>query len=262
MKNILVAVRFFLHAFLFLVAGVFGILKVAAAETILIPAGPFIMGSSEADIQWAVRQFHSESFDWYRDETPARTVTLPAFRIDKYEVTVGDYSSYLAATGESPPREFNPRHADRPVANVTWRRAKDFCRWAKQRLPTEAEWEKAARGTDARRYPWGNEPDALNANVRGMGDSYRNTSAGGKFPEGASPYGLMDMSGNVWEWTADWYQPYAGNEYDNDFYGEKFKVIKGGSWYSNLDLARPAVRGKALPDQQKNYIGFRCVASK
>ena len=121
---------------------------------------------------------------------------------------------------------------------------------------------KAARGTDARHYPWGNEPDALNANIRGMGDNYRNTSPVGKFPEGASPYGVMDMSGNVWEWTEDWYQPYSGNEYDNDFYGEKFKVMKGGSWYSNQDLARPAVRGKAFPDQKKNYIGFRCVASK
>ena len=256
-------VRFFLIAFLF--SGVFGVFKVSAGETVLVPEGPFIMGSSEEDIQWAVRQFHSESLDWYRDETPAHTVTLPAFHIDKYEVTVGDYALYTEATGKPPPREFeNPRlnHPNQPVVSVPWRQAKDYCLWAKKRLPTEAEWEKAARGTDARHYPWGNEPDALNANIRGMGDNYRNTSPGGKFPEGASPYGVMDMSGNVWEWTEDWYQPYLGNEYDNDFYGEKFKVIKGGSWYSNLDLARPAVRGKAFPDQKKNYIGFRCVTSK
>jgi iron(II)-dependent oxidoreductase len=72
----------------------------------------------------------------------------------------------------------------------------------------------------------------------------------------------MDLSGNVWEWIEDWYQPYPGNKYDNDFYGETFKVIKGGSWNSNLDLARPAVRGKANPEDKKNYIGFRCVVSK
>ena len=236
-----------------------------ASEMLLVPEGPFTMGSSEKDIQWAVKQFHSESMDWYRDETPAHEVTLPAFEIDKYEVTVSDYLFYMQDTGKPAPREFeNSRlnHPQQPVVSIPWQSAKDYCQWAKKRLPTEAEWEKAARGTDARYYPWGNEPDALNTNIRGKGDNYRNTSPGGKFPEGASPYGVMDMSGNVWEWTEDWYQPYAGNKYPNKFYGERFKVIKGGSWDSNLDLARPAVRGKALPDSKKNYIGFRCVASK
>ncbi len=263
-KNQYARVGFFLTVFLF--SSVFGVLtKVSAGEMVLIPAGPFIRGSSEKDIQWAVKQFHSESLDWYRDETPAHTVTLPAFRIDKYTVTVGEYSLYTGATGRPPPREFeNSRlnHPLQPVVSLPWQQAKDYCLWAKKRLPTEAQWEKAARGTDARYYPWGNEPDALNVNIRGKGDNYRNTSPGGKFPEGASPYGVMDMSGNVWEWTEDWYQPYPGNEYDNEFYGEKFKVMKGGSWNSNLDLARLAVRGKAFPEQKKNYIGFRCVVSK
>ncbi len=256
---------FFLAAFLLLGSGVFGILKVEAGEMVLIPEGPFTMGSSEEDIQWAVRQFRSESLDWYRDETPAHSVTLPAFEIDKYEVTIAEYSLFMEATGKPAPREFeNPRlnHPRQPVVSVSWQDAKDYCLWAKKRLPTEAEWEKAARGKDARHFPWGDEPDAMNANIRGKGDNYRNTSPGGKFPEGASPYGVMDMSGNVWEWTEDWYQPYPGNEFDNDFYGGKFKVIKGGSWNSNLDLARPSVRGNALPDQKKNYIGFRCVATK
>jgi|APSaa5957512535_1039671.scaffolds.fasta_scaffold00092_26 formylglycine-generating enzyme required for sulfatase activity len=255
----------FLFVFQFFVPGTSAVLKVEAGEMILIPEGPFTMGSFEKDIQWAARQFRSESLDWYRDETPAHTVTLPAFQIDKYEVTVAEYSIYMGATGKPPPREFdNSRlnHPRQPVVSLTWQLAKDYCLWAKKRLPTEAEWEKAARGTDARRYPWGNEPDALNVNIRGKGDNYRNTSPGGKFPEGASPYGVMDMSGNVWEWTEDWLQPYPGNEHDSEFYGEKFKVIKGGSWNSNLDLARPAVRGKAIPGDKKNYIGFRCVSSK
>ena len=121
-------VRFFLIAFLF--SGVFGVFKVSAGETVLVPEGPFIMGSSEEDIQWAARQFHSESLDWYRDETPAHTVTLPAFHIDKYEVTVGDYALYTEATGKPPPREFeNPRlnHPNQPVVSVPWRQAKDYC---------------------------------------------------------------------------------------------------------------------------------------
>jgi len=265
LENSVFKIWFFLLVFLFSGPDVSGVLKAQAGEMVLIPEGPFIMGSTEEDIRWAAKQFHSESLDWYRDETPAHSVSLPAFQIDKFEVTFGDYTAYMAATGKHPPREIeNSRlnHPRQPVVSVSWQEAKDYCLWAKKRLPTEAEWEKAARGTDRRHYPWGNEPDALNANIRGRGDSYRNTSLGGKFPEGASPYGVMDMSGNVWEWTEDWLQPYPDNDHANEFYGKKFKVIKGGSWDSNLDLARPAVRGKALPDQKKNYIGFRCVASK
>ena len=265
LKYFVFKVGFFLIVGLLLSSGVSRIAKVEAGEMILIPEGPFSMGSFEKDIAWAARQFRSESLDSYREETPAHTVTLPAFKIDKFEVTVGDYTKYMEATGKLPPREFeNPRlnHPRQPVVSLPWQLAKDYCLWAKKRLPTEAEWEKAARGTDARIYPWGNEPDALNTNIRGKGDNFRNTSPGGKFPEGASPYGVMDMSGNVWEWTEDWFKPYPGNEYENDFYGEKFRVIKGGSWSSNLDLARPAVRGKAIPGDKKNYIGFRCVSSK
>lgn len=256
-------VWFFLVVFLLLNLGVSGIIK--AEEMVLIPEGLFTMGSSEEDILWAAKHFHSETLDWYRDETPSHKVALPAFRMDKYEVSVGDYKLYMEATGMPAPREFeNSRlnHPRQPVVSISWQQARDYCLWAKKRLPTEEEWEKAARGTDARHYPWGNEPDALNANIIGKGDSYRNTSPGGRFSEGVSPYGVMDMAGNVWEWTEDWYKPYPGNQYDNELYGEKFKVIKGGSWHSNLDLARPAVRGKALMDQKKNYIGFRCVSSK
>lgn len=265
LKKFVFGLLFFLLVFPVLGPSVSGAAKAEAGEMILIPEGPFTRGSSDEDILWAAKQFHSESLDWYRDETPAHSVTLPAFQIDKFEVTFGDYAVYMGATGKPPPREFENlrlNHPRQPVVSVTWQDAKDYCHWAKKRLPTEVEWEKAARGTDKRHYPWGNEPDALNANIRGKGDSFRNTSPGGKFPEGASPYGVMDLSGNVWEWTEDWYQPHPGNEHANDFYGEQFKVIKGGSWDSNLDLARLAVRGKAYPDQKKNYIGFRCVASK
>ena len=110
-------------------------------------------------------------------------------------------------------------------------------------------------------YKRQNEPDALNANIRGKGDIFKYSNKVGAIPENISPYGVMEMAGNVWEWTENWYQPHPDNKYDNDLYGKQFKVIKGGSWNSNLDLARASIRGKALPDQQKSYIGFRCVAT-
>ena len=253
---------FIIAAFFFFSAGD----KCAASEEgmILIPAGPFKMGSSDKDIMWAARHFHSESLDWYRDETPLHEVTLPAFKIDKVPVTMRAFSKYQQETGQPPSREHDNalfNHPLQPVVSLPWKQARDYCHWAKKRLPTEAEWEKAARGTDGRYYPWGNEADALNANIRGKGDIYRYTNQGGTIPENVSPYGVMDLAGNVWEWTENWYQPHPGNQYENDLYGEQFKVIKGGSWNSNLDLARGSVRGKALPGQKKNYIGFRCVAA-
>ena len=238
--------------------------QVLAEDMVLIPKGPFIMGSSDEDILWAAKQFHSESLDWYRDETPLHEVTLPAFQIDKFPVTVSDYEIYRDATRKPAPREHDNgrfNHPRQPIVGLSWKEARDYCHWAKKRLPTEKEWEKAARGKDGRYYPWGNEPDALNANIRGKGDVYRYTNKVGEIPENASPFGVMDLAGNVWEWTEDWYKPHPENQYDNELYGERFKVIKGGSWNSNLDLARSSVRGKALPDQQKNYIGFRCAAT-
>jgi len=252
----------FIAAFLAFIAGA-NINAIASdQDMILIPAGPFFMGSSENDIKWAAKQFHSESLDWYRDETPLHEVTLPDFKIDKFPVTVRDYERFREATGKPAPREHdNARfnHPKQPIVALSWQEAQDYCHWVKKRLPTEQEWEKAARGTDARYYPWGNEPDALNANIRGKGDTYRYSNQVGAIPENVSPYGVMDLAGNVWEWTEDWYQPHPGNQYENDLYGKQFKVIKGGSWHSNMDLARGSVRGKALPDQIKNYIGFRCV---
>ena len=250
---------FIVAALFFFCAGDKSNAAASEGDMVLIPAGPFFMGSSEKDIMWAAKHFHSESLDWYRDETPIHEVTLPAFKIDKFPVTVRDYEKYRQDAGKPPPREhanaqFN--HPLQPVVGLPWQGARDYCHWAKKRLPTEAEWEKAARY-----YPWGNEADALNANIRGKGDIYRYSNKVGVIPENASPYGVMDLAGNVWEWTESWYLPHPGNQFENDLYGKQFKVMKGGSWNSNLDLARGPVRGKALPDQKKSYIGFRCVAT-
>ena len=236
--------------------------EVQPSRMITIAPGGFTMGSSDEDIMWAAQQFFSESLDYYRDETPAHTVNLPAYKIDITEVTVGQYQAYMMHTG-APVTKFMKidrfNEYDQPVVGVTWQEATDYCATMNKRLPTEAEWEKAARGTDARFYPWGNEPDLTRANVRGKKDGFRYTAPVGQDAFGKSPYGVQDMAGNVWEWTADWYQPHPGNTVPNDFYGKQFKVIKGGSWFSNMDLARISVRGKNLPDKRHNYIGFRCA---
>ena len=264
--------RFFLWGGVFLINTVFSssagatppILPTAGlpTEVVQIPAGEFTMGSSEADIQWAAQKFFSESLDYYRDETPVHTVTLDTYGIDKTEVTVGQYLGQLEATGNPPPKFMdNPKLNQhfQPVVGVTWQEAVKYCASVGKRLPTEAEWEKAARGNEIRFYPWGNTPDETRANVRGKKDGFRYTAPVGSFPNGTSFYGVLDMAGNVWEWTQDWYQPYAGNEHKNNFYGTQFKVLRGGSWFSNLDLARVTVRGKGLPDRAQNYIGFRCA---
>lgn len=231
-------------------------------EIVLIPKGPFIMGSTESDVKWVVAKFFSESLEWYLDETPAHEVFLDAYYIDKYEVTNEEFIKFRETVkGREPKFMDEPRFnkLNHPVVGISWREAKEYCQWAGKRLPTEAEWEKAARGADGRYYPWGNEPDPTLANVRGLEDENRYTAPFGDYEDGKSPFGVHDLAGNVWEWTADWYLPYEGNRQESDLYGELLKVIKGGSWKSNMDLARSAIRGKAIPGQPQNYIGFRCV---
>ncbi|MSS70723.1 MAG: formylglycine-generating enzyme family protein [Candidatus Latescibacteria bacterium] len=159
-----------------------------------------------------------------KDEAPPHTVSLDAFAIDRTEVTNAAYALFWKADGgpESPhtPGNFEGRGAvrwpeaarerpDHPVVGVTWFDAAAYCRWAGKRLPTEAEWEKAARGTDGRVWPWGNAfggGDSARANVYNGDDGYvQSTAPVGRFPSGASPCGALDMAGNVWEWVADWY---------------------------------------------------------
>ena len=165
-----------------------------------IPAGEFTMGSQDGD----------------PDERPAHKVHVDAFSMDVYEVTVGQYAAFLQATGFNSPLDWQtmnqPAHQKRPVANVDWVDAAAYCKWAGKRLPTEAEWEKAARGTDGRLYPWGNDsPTPLHANYGKTGShNYGALALVGTLEDGKSPYGIYDMAGNVWEWVSDWY--------DNDYY--------------------------------------------
>lgn len=225
-------------------------------EMILIPAGKFIMGT---DIR-------------FPDEGPQHTVYLPAFYIDKYEVTNGQYKKFIDATHRRSPTDFVNRTypqgtVDHPVTFVSWYDAKAYCKWAGKRLPTEAEREKAARGTDGRMFPWGNEFDVNAANTPMRWNVLHmegGTTPVEAFPSGVSPYGVYDMSGNVWEWTSSWYEPYPGNHHLTENYGEKYKVLKGGSWFDcsfyRCGVSAPVFnRSFFLRTTKNKSFGFRCA---
>ncbi len=237
-------------------------------DMVYVPAGEFIMGSSDEDIEMYLQMFIYRRPSRYTNEKPQHTVYLDAFYIDEYEVTNAQYGEFMAATGHfSPPywedELFN--QPEQPVMSVTWEDAKAYADWVGKRLPTEAEWEKAARGTDGRFWTWGSEWDAakLNGNDVGTVEGYVYTSPVGSFPQGVSPYGVHDMAGNVWEWCEDWY--------DENYYSYSPRinpkgpacgdnhVLRGGDWSMNKDFTRCASRVGLSPGSM--LTGFRCAKS-
>ncbi|MEM7033224.1 MAG: formylglycine-generating enzyme family protein [Chloroflexota bacterium] len=222
------------------------------SEMVLIPAGDFIQGSDSGDPK----------------DGPSRIVALPAYEIDKYEVTNQDFALFVATTGYATNaeqsssgqswRQYGDGKPTHPVVKVTWNDAVAFCAWAGKRLPTEAEWEKAARGTDGIAYPWGNNFEARFANVKDGG--LRRTTSVGDYPEGASSYGVLDMGGNVWEWTDSWFLPYPNNSEPNPYFGEQFRVTRGGGWFEEADQVTTFNRNAADPNITANDdVGFRCA---
>jgi formylglycine-generating enzyme required for sulfatase activity len=248
--------------------------EVGKSEMVPIPAGEFWMGcNKEVDKECD------------NDEKPGRTEYVKAFQIDRTEVTVAEYRRCVQAgacngNGLSAPFWDGKEQSDwawacngdkggrdsHPINCVDWDQARTYCQWVGKRLPTEAEWEKAARGTDGRKYPWGNksfaevgkvaniaDETAKKQNpswqvVEGYNDGYYSTAPVGRFPAEASPYGALDMIGNVWEWTADWY--------DTE---RKYRSVRGGSWNDNPRLARVSSRLRGGPGRRDDYVGFRCA---
>jgi formylglycine-generating enzyme required for sulfatase activity len=226
---------------------------------VYIPTGEFRMGVEEDDIE--ANEF----------EKPQHVVYLSAFWIDLTEVTNEMYELCVGQDECRPPRDLGSNthttyygDADfnnHPVIFVSWEDANDYCRWAGRRLPSEAEWEKAARGTDGRNFPWGDaSPTIRFANYGGLlGD----TDEAGAYPAGASPYGLLDMAGNVAEWVTDWYDAdyYAVSPYRDPIGPEEgdFRMIRGGSWFNSANALRTTARLWNYPDLQSETIGFRCA---
>jgi len=223
---------------------------ITPGEMVLIPAGEFIFGTSDKDFPTA---------------HPQQKMNLPAFWIDKYEVTNSEFLDFAIKTGYSGEGTkegkdwrafFTPDKARNPVIYITWNDAVAYCKSLEKRLPTEVEWEKAARGTDGRRFPWGDkwEPNRSNTFEAGL----RNTAEIGKF-EDVSPYGVHDMLGNVQEWTSSWYEPYKGNSYKDENFGRRFRVLRGASNYHYGARFPLWARSAYVP----NYLsGFGCRCAK
>jgi formylglycine-generating enzyme required for sulfatase activity len=231
-----------------------------------IPVGVFKMGSTERG-----------------EEKPVHEVFLGEYCMDKYPVTNAQYRKFCDATGRDYPPDpsfsglpdYLNKNPDYPVVNVSWEDARAYCEWAGKRLPTEAEWEKAARGQDGRKYPWGNaEPDGTQCNYADkrsgfswadetVDDGFAQTSPVKHYPAGASPYGVMDMAGNIWEWCNDWYAAdYYKKSPVEDPKGPdsgSYRVLRGGSWFNFPVGLRCAFRHRFLPSYRDGGIGFRCA---
>ena len=288
-----------------------------SVEMLTVPAGKFIMGSNKLDKE-GLKDRYGFPEPLYLNEHPEREETLPAFKMDKYEVSNAQYKAFLIAAkgvdrGAVPPAwgqngyglahsqmktmeldtlrmiaaehfklDMDTRSMERdalitamleqqkvvdqfPVVGVTWSDAVKFCRWRNARLPTEKEWEKAARGEKGNEFPWGNKWDPKLTNTGDDAEWEEGIAPVGAYADNASVYGIYDLSGNVWEWVADWYQAIPGSAYKDPEYGEKHKVIKGGSGgmghYAISYFYRNATRQYAEPNTVAEDIGFRCVTS-
>ncbi|MGD8239540.1 MAG: formylglycine-generating enzyme family protein [Armatimonadota bacterium] len=237
-------------------------------KMVLIPAGEFTMGSTDEQLLLANEMYPSEAYE--QRETPAHTVHVDAFLIDNCEVTVAQFQAFCAANDYPMPEQPEWSGDEYPVVNVIWHEARAYARWAGKRLPTEAEWEKAARGgLEQKMFPWGD--DALHhvyANLVGPEDGFEFAGPVGSFaPNG---YGLYDMCGNVWEWVADWYGEdyYAKSPSRNPAgppsHPRDWRVFRGGGWKGHHPPRRTgcAYRGRGSGGRPSEHVGFRCAKTQ
>ena len=249
-------------------------------EQVYVPAGEFLMGTNDIEAKREISGGRAYP------EIPQFTYYLDAFWIDKYEVTNKQYKSCMDAGACSEPHRIgsytypdyftNPVYDNYPAVWVTWFQATDYCAWAERRLPTEAEWEKAARGTDGGKYPWGNDPyTADKANICDVNctrthslpefdDGYPDLAPVGSYPAGVSPYGGLDMAGNAWEWNSTEIReyPYDANDGREDPGGIDIeRGWRGSSWANGLWWLRSSVRYHALDFYSWYVLGFRCASS-
>jgi formylglycine-generating enzyme required for sulfatase activity len=240
-----------------------------------VPAGDFKMGTA-ADRQATLAKQFGFGLDLLASESPEQTVTTSEFYIDQNLVTNAEFKKFLDANPDQPVpflpdaiaqsfnwdksmRTYPSNRGDYPAVLVNWQQASAYCKWAGGRLPTEAEWEKAAKGTDGRTWPWGNEWDPTKANTVESGR--QDASPVGMFPAGASPYGALDMVGNVWEWTSSLDRPYPYNATDGreDPNAAGDRITRGGSWLFGAAVARAATRNRFPATDASLSIGFRCA---
>lgn len=268
---------------------------------LLVPEGWFEMGSTPEEVEAAYqlgKKFYPETQKaWYEDEVPRHRVWLEAFYMDTTEVTNREYRQFMDAGGYTQQKFWSAEgwqflqknkltapgfwtdsrlnQPAQPVVGVSWHEAEAYCRWAGKQLPTEAQWEKAARGTDRRLYPWGNAPvDGTRANYCDAqcdqawkdtreNDGYPYTAPVGSYPAGKSPYGIEDLAGNVWEWVQDWYAAdYYGRSPERNPVNDtptQFRVLRGGGWLTPPAAVRAAPRTRLAPVNRDYGLGFRCV---
>jgi formylglycine-generating enzyme required for sulfatase activity len=250
-----------------------------------VKGGNFLRGSSFKENQAALKMCRkydrSCQLWWFSDEFPLKLITLKSYWIDIYETTNAQYLEFVKATGHRPALDdtcktdscwegnlwkstsFSSMIRNQPVTQVSWYDAVTYCEWKGKRLPTEAEWEKAARGPTGNIYPWGNGSPKRRATYSRKWQGIGTMTTVGSYPRGVSIYGLHDMAGNVWEWVNDWYSRtyYRKSKQKNPKGPEigKFKVLRGGSWVNFPDSLRSAFRRWSKPDVRFNDTGFRCA---
>lgn len=254
--------------------------EIDGMEQVYVPAGEFILGSEGPNAQY---DKEGNTHAW--PEQPEQLYYLDGFWIDKYEVTTGQWKLCVEAGACEPPRQWwstsrqhyydDPQFDNFPVIYITWYMASDYCAWTGRRLPTEVEWEKAARGPNGNEFPWGNEPytddranicdiDCIKPHANPIfNDGYPDTAPVGSYPAGASYYGAMDMAGNVWEWTSTVLRdyPYDPNDGREDPTAPGERVWKGGPWSNGTWWIRSSLRYRSPATYFWGNLGFRCAAS-